>query len=48
MTLRVAADNGGGRDGPLIVEEYDATILVPPGARATTNELGLVMIDVGR
>ena len=28
------ADLAGGRAGPLIVEEYDATCLVPPGARA--------------
>ncbi len=35
-----------GRDGPLIVEEYDATTLVPPGCRAQTDEHGLIVIEV--
>jgi N-methylhydantoinase A len=38
----------GGREGPFIVAEYDATILVPPGARATRDAQGLVVIEVGR
>jgi N-methylhydantoinase A len=42
------ADLVAGRDGPLIVEEYDATTLVPPGARAHTDERGLIVIEVGR
>ena len=40
-------DLTGGRPGPFIVEEYDATILVPPGCSATTDENGLVTIEVG-
>jgi N-methylhydantoinase A len=36
-----------GCDGPLIVEEYDATTLVPPGASARTNDDGLIEIEVG-
>ena len=33
--------------GPLIVEEYDATCIVPPGSRATLDELGNIDIEVG-
>jgi N-methylhydantoinase A len=35
------------RDGPLIVEEYDSTCLVPPGASARLDGLGNIVIDVG-
>ena len=35
------------RAGPLIVEEYDATCVVPPGARARLDALGNIEIDVG-
>jgi len=35
------------RSGPLIVEEYDATTLVPPGAMAYLDEFGSIVIDVG-
>jgi N-methylhydantoinase A len=34
------------RMGPLIVEEYDATTLVPPGSTATLDEHGSIVIDV--
>ena len=33
--------------GPLIVDEDDATCVVPPGARARLDELGSIEIDVG-
>jgi N-methylhydantoinase A len=33
--------------GPLIVEDYDATTLVPPGASASLDSLGNILIDVG-
>ena len=32
--------------GPLIVEEYDATCLVPPGARASLDGYGSILIDL--
>ncbi len=32
--------------GPLIVEEYDATAVVPPGCSARVDELGNVVIEV--
>ena len=32
--------------GPLIVEEYDATCLVPPGARASLDDYGSIVIDL--
>jgi N-methylhydantoinase A len=34
------------RAGPLIVEEYDATLLLPPGAAAETDPLGNVVIEL--
>jgi len=32
--------------GPCIVEEYDATCVVPPGARATLDEHGNIVIEL--
>ena len=40
------ADLGSGRDGPLIVEEYDATCVVPPGARAERDAAGNIVIEL--
>jgi N-methylhydantoinase A len=40
------ADLGAGQDGPLIVEEYDATCLVPPGARAERDAAGNIVISL--
>jgi N-methylhydantoinase A len=34
------------REGPLIVEEYDATCLVPPNARAMLDTAGNIVIDL--
>jgi N-methylhydantoinase A len=33
--------------GPLIVEEFDATIVVPPGATIARDDLGTIIIEVG-
>ena len=33
-------------DGPVFVDEYDATTVVPPGCRATLDEFGSIAIDV--
>ncbi|MBI3977617.1 MAG: hydantoinase/oxoprolinase family protein [Chloroflexi bacterium] len=33
-------------DGPLIVEEYDATCVVPPGCRASVDGWGNIVVDV--
>jgi N-methylhydantoinase A len=41
------ADLAAPREGPLIVEEYDATCLVPPGARAGLDEYGNIAIAIG-
>ncbi len=38
------ADLGTGRVGPLIVEEYDSTCVVPPGARAECDAAGNIVI----
>jgi N-methylhydantoinase A len=38
------ADLAAGRAGPLIVEEYDATCVVPPGAHAERDEGGNIVI----
>jgi N-methylhydantoinase A len=37
---------GRGRAGPLIVEEYDATTLVPSGCVARLDEFGSIAVDV--
>ena len=34
------------REGPLIVEEYDATCVVPPGCLATLDALGNIDIEL--
>jgi N-methylhydantoinase A len=39
-----AALRGSTCDGPLIVQEYDATCLVPPGARASLDGFGNIVI----
>jgi N-methylhydantoinase A len=35
------------RSGPLIVEEYDATCVIPPGAKAELDAGGNIIIDLG-
>jgi len=40
------ADLEGGRPGPCIVEEYDATCVVPPGAHAALDVFGNIAIDL--
>ncbi len=40
------ADLATPRQGPCIVEEYDATCLVPPGARAMLDAFGNIVIDL--
>jgi N-methylhydantoinase A len=35
------------REGPLIVQEYDATCLVPPGARAALDGFGNIVLTFG-
>ena len=40
------SDLAGSAAGPLIVEEYDATCLVPPGARASLDDYGSIVIDL--
>jgi N-methylhydantoinase A len=40
------ADIATPREGPCIVEEYDATCVVPPRARAVLDASGNIMIDV--
>jgi N-methylhydantoinase A len=41
------ADLAVGRPGPLIVEEYDATGLVPPGWHAASDEAGNILLTSG-
>jgi len=40
------ADLDGARSGPLIVEEYDSTCVVPPGARAERDAAGNIVITL--
>ena len=35
------------REGPLIVEEYDSTCIVPPGCQVTLDGLGNIDIRLG-
>ena len=37
---------GSGRPGPLIVEEYDATLVIPPGAVASCDDAGNVQVGL--
>ena len=34
------------REGPYIVEEYDATCIVPAGARGVLDDFGNIVIDL--
>jgi N-methylhydantoinase A len=40
------ADLATPREGPAIVEEYDATCVVPPGARAALDPFGNIVMEV--
>lgn len=40
------ADLATSQPGPCIVEEYDATCVVPPGATASLNEAGCIVVDL--
>jgi N-methylhydantoinase A len=40
------SDLAGARRGPCIVEEYDATSLVPPDAEAALDGFGNIVIDL--
>ena len=42
------ADLAEAREGPVIVEEYDATCVVPPGVHAALNDAGCIVLDTGR
>ena len=42
----VRADLAETRQGPLIVEEYDATCIVPPGAAAALDDYGNIVIEL--
>jgi N-methylhydantoinase A len=35
------------RPGPLIVEEYDATTVVPPGCTAALDGDGNIVLEIG-
>jgi len=41
-----AAVGAGERAGPLIIESYDTTIVVPPGARAHADGVGNVLLEL--
>ena len=40
-------DLDGWADGPLLIDEYDSTIVVPPGARARRDDRGNLLIETG-
>jgi N-methylhydantoinase A len=35
------------RPGPVIIEEYDATCVIPPGASAALDPAGNILIQLG-
>ena len=41
-----AALDAAPREGPLVVEEYDATVVVPPGAAVSVDEANNIRIDI--
>ena len=41
------SDLSAPRPGPLIIEEYDATCVIPPGARASLDAGGNIIIELG-
>jgi len=41
------SDLSKGKKGPLIVEEYDATCVIPPGAKAELDAGGNILIELG-
>ena len=40
------ADLATPREGPAVIEEYDATCVVPPGARAQLDASGNIVMEV--
>jgi N-methylhydantoinase A len=46
--LSRSALNGKLRAGPLIVEEYEGTTVVPPNCAARLDDAGNIVIEVGR
>jgi N-methylhydantoinase A len=42
-----AAVAGQARDGPLVVQEYDTSVIVPPGCSASLDARGSIVIEVG-
>jgi len=44
--LRARGDLGAGVAGPCIIEEYDATTVVPPGARVTLDDFTNMIITL--
>ena len=50
MTTPVIGRDGLGSapaQGPLIVEEYDATTVVPPGCAARLDDAGNIVLEIG-
>ncbi len=45
--LRRADLGSGSRRGPLIIEEYDSTVVVPPDCRVRLDTHGNILIEVG-
>ena len=48
VETRVVArrDLAEGDEGPLLVDEYDSTIVVPPGVRVGTDGLGNILMEL--
>ena len=37
--------HGGNHPGPLLIDEYDSTIVIPPGAHAHTDDQGYIVME---
>ena len=41
-----AALSGQPRSGPLVVQEYDTSVILPPGCRATLDARGNIIVEI--
>ena len=46
MAILTRGDLAEGREGPLLVDEYDSTIVIPPDARAHLDHLGNIVMEL--
>jgi hypothetical protein len=47
LRLDYACGEPGQPGGPLVVQEYDSSVTVPPGCSATLDAHGSIIVEVG-